>query len=192
LAVVTAAVAALAGVIVLGSQLSVDCPTRVDFRVRRIARGHRRLRRALAPLFPLGLPVTYLTAAHVAERWMRARGLRGGSEIVASAWAGWISHALATRMRPRLRPPPGQARRRRADSYPSGHTTGATALAGAMARVLSRRGVIGERTALLIGAGVPLAMGLYRVVDDEHWLTDVAGGWMLGGAAALACTARRD
>jgi len=32
-------------------------------------------------------------------------------------------------------------------------------------------------------------MGVYRVIDDEHWVTDVVGGWLLGGAIGVTCNA---
>ena len=43
--------------------------------------------------------------------------------------------------------------------------------------------------AVAIGSGAPLLMGAYRVIADDHWATDVAGGWLLGGAIGLACNA---
>ena len=75
------------------------------------------------------------------------------------------------------------------DSYPSGHTTGVTAVALTTAYVLGRQGVISKRRAIALAAAAPAIMGVYRVLDDEHWTTDVFGGWLLGGAVALACNA---
>jgi membrane-associated phospholipid phosphatase len=79
--------------------------------------------------------------------------------------------------------------RRRTDSYPSGHTTGATALALTMAFVLQRHRAMSPRAAMAMAAGVPMLMGSYRVIADDHWATDVFGGWMLGGAIGLTCNA---
>jgi membrane-associated phospholipid phosphatase len=51
--------------------------------------------------------------------------------------------------------------------------------------VLRRERLISRERAALIGIGAPLAMGLYRVIADDHWATDVLGGWALGSAVAL-------
>lgn len=105
-----------------------------------------------------------------------------------AAWAGWLVHRgiklVFIRERPRR---PGQ--RRRMDSYPSGHTTGTAALAITAARILRRHELISGRRATLIAVGAPLVMGLYRLIDDEHWATDVLGGWLLGSSIALTCDA---
>lgn len=186
----TLAMAALAagGVALLGSTLNVDEQPRMDRWVRRrtSAPGPRRVSRVLAPLFPLGLPGGYITIAYLLARSLRRRKRTGGPAIVTAAWAGWLVHRgvklVFVRERPRV---PGQ--RRRLDSYPSGHTTGTTALAVTTARVLLRHGLITRRRAALIGFGAPVVMGLYRVIDDEHWATDVLGGWLLGTSIALTC-----
>ena len=105
-----------------------------------------------------------------------------------SAWLGWLVHRalklVYTRERPHRR-----GVRRRIDSYPSGHTTGATALALTIAYVLRRRRLISRPTAVAIASIGPAIMGVYRVIDDEHWFTDVVGGWLLGGAIGVTCNA---
>lgn len=105
-----------------------------------------------------------------------------------AAWAGWLVHRgvklVFVRERPRQR-----GKRRRVDSYPSGHTTGTTALAVAAARVLARQGLLSRLRGALIGVGAPAVMGIYRIIDDEHWATDVLGGWLLGSSIALTCDA---
>ena len=181
---------AASGAIVLGCTLAVDEQPPIDRWVRRrtSAPGPRRVSKILAPLFPLGLPGGYITMSYVLARSLRRRRRSGGPAIVTSAWAGWLVHRglklVFERERPRLR---GQ--RPRMDSYPSGHTTGTTAFAVTTARVLARHGLISARRAALIGFGAPVVMGLYRLIDDEHWATDVLGGWMLGTSIALACDA---
>ena len=81
--------------------------------------------------------------------------------------------------------------RRRTDSYPSGHTTGTTALAFTLGYVLFREGVLSKNRAAAIAIGAPALMGAHRVIADDHWATDVLGGWMLGGAIALAVSGAR-
>jgi membrane protein DedA with SNARE-associated domain/membrane-associated phospholipid phosphatase len=67
-------------------------------------------------------------------------------------------------------------------SFPSGHATAATACYGMLAVVLSagRRSRVGVTT--WIGAGlVILLVGASRIYLGAHWLTDVLGGYALGG-----------
>lgn len=170
--------------------LEYDRPPAVDRRIRRVARATRTyaVDRILWPLFPLGLPGGYITIAYaLAHRLHRAKR-RGGPAIVTSAWLGWLVHRAVKLAYERERPRRRNARRR-SDSYPSGHTTGATALALTTAYVLAREGLLSTRAAVAIGAGAPLLMGAYRVIADDHWATDVVGGWFLGGAIGLTCNA---
>lgn len=168
-------------------------PTRFDLAVRRQARTPfaRRLGKAMIPLYPLGMPGGYLAIAYGTGHWLKRREYRGAPQIVASAWLGWILHRAAKaaieRRRPGIR-----GRRGHIESFPSGHTTGATALALTAAYVLHREGLLSRRAALTMAAAVPTVMGVYRVLDDEHWATDVVGGWVLGAAIAtgLAATLR--
>ncbi len=167
-------------------RLVIDDPPGIDFLVRRAARtpAGRAAGRALAPLFPIGLPGGYLVIAYSTAHWVRRRGGRGARSIVASAWLGWALHR-AVKIVLRRRRPQRPGARVRYDSFPSGHTTGATALALTTAIVLRRQRLVSPRSAAVIGVGAPLLMGFYRVVADDHWATDVAGGWALGTAIAL-------
>jgi undecaprenyl-diphosphatase len=160
-------------------------PTALDLRARRAAhtRAGRLAGRALSPLFPIGLPGGYLVIAYATAHWIRRRGRSGGGSIVASAWLGWLLHRAVKVVLVRERPPRPD-RRSRIDSFPSGHTTGATALAVTSAIVLRREGLLTTRAAVALGVGAPLVMGTYRVVADDHWATDVLGGWALGSAIA--------
>ena len=164
-------------------------PPPIDRRVRRLAdvpRAHG-LDVAMSPLFPVGLPGGYLLIAHATAHWLKRRGRSGGPAIVASAWAAWLAHRgiklLYRRERPR-RP----RHKPRYDSYPSGHTTAVTAVAFTSASVLRQQGVISRGAAATLAIGAPALMGAYRVIADEHWATDVIGGWALGLAVGLVCT----
>ena len=186
---VALAIAAACTTALLAGELAFDAPDPLDLDVRHLATT--RLRRAgpiLAPLFPLGLPVAYVTGACLTARWLRQRRRGGGPAIVSSAVLGWFAQRLAKRAYPRERPRRPNVRSR-TDSYPSGHTTGVTAVALTTAYVLARQDLISTRRAAAIAAGAPAIMGAYRILDDEHWTTDVFGGWLLGGAVALACNA---
>lgn len=186
---ILSAVAATAAALVARG-LDYDRPPAIDRRIRRWARVTRThgVDRILWPLFPLGLPGGYITIAYALAHRLHRAGRRGGPAIVTSAWLGWLVHRAAKLAYERERPRRRNARRR-SDSYPSGHTTGATALSVTSAYVLAREGVISTRAALAIGSAAPLLMGAYRVVADDHWASDVAGGWLLGGAIGLACNA---
>ena len=186
------AIAALAagGVVLLGNRLALDEQPWIDRWIRRrtSAPGPRLVSKALAPLFLLGLPGGYIVIAYLISRSLRRRRRSGGPAIVTAAWAGWLVHRGAKLVFVRERPPRSD-QRRRVDSYPSGHTTGATALAVTTARVLLRHGLISKRRAAAIGFGAPVVMGIYRLIDDEHWATDVLGGWLLGSSIAAICDA---
>lgn len=181
-----AAAACAIGFAFLGSRLEFDEPTAFDRRVRRFAQ--RPLldpaRVALKPLFPIGLPGGYIPIAYATARWIHRRHRRGSGAIVTAAWLGWIVHRAVKlgyfRERPRK---PGV--RRRVDSYPSGHTTGATALAVATALVLRRNELMSTKAAATLAASASIAMGAFRVLADDHWATDVIGGWLLGSAIGL-------
>src|SRR5205085_10046788 len=71
-------------------------------------------------------------------------------------------------------------------SFPSGHTSGSTAVVLVIAWVLRREKLGGPTWAFLLV--VPVLVGLSRIVLDMHWASDVVGGWLIGGAyAAAAC-----
>jgi undecaprenyl-diphosphatase len=184
-------IAAASGMLLLAVAIEFDEPPRLDLRVRRVARSPRLrpVATLLRPLFPVGLPGGYITIAHLVERHVARRTGRAAPEIPLSAWAGWLVHRGFKVFYRRVRPPrPGAPRR--TDSYPSGHTTGATALALTMAHVLARRRLLSTRAALALGVLPPVVMGAYRVLADDHWATDVMGGWLLGGA--IDCAVRRS
>ena len=155
--------------------------TSFDRAFRRVTRSRAagRARTVLGPLFYLGLPGAYIPIAYATGLWVRHRGRRGGPSIVAAAWIGWLAHrgvkAVYVRARPRAHPP-------RSDSYPSGHTMGATALSLTIGHVLTREGLLSYRAGLALALGASAAMGASRVLSDDHWITDVIGGWMFGAA----------
>jgi membrane-associated phospholipid phosphatase len=166
-------------------------PTALDRAARRVARSPRiRLARPmLAPLFPIGLPGAYIPIAYATAFWIQHRLRHGGPAIVAAAWAGWLGHRAAKIAFVRSRP---SGKKPRLDSYPSGHTTGATALALTIGHVLAREGLLSLPASVALAVGASGIMGVSRVVADDHWITDVIGGWLFGGALGGAVCALSD
>ena len=171
-----------AACVVLGTALGWSVgerETAIDALARRVARRARGVRRAASPLFVLGLPGAYIPIAYATAFWVQSRRRRGGPAIVAAAWLGWLAHRAAKVGFVRARP---GTDRLRTDSYPSGHTMGITALATVIGHVVSREGFVSQRSALALAATASIAMGAYRVIADDHWITDVVGGWLFGAA----------
>jgi undecaprenyl-diphosphatase len=68
-------------------------------------------------------------------------------------------------------------------AFPSGHATAAVACYGMLAVVLSAERRSRPRLAVWIGAGLVIVLvGASRIYLAAHWLTDVLGGYALGGA----------
>jgi membrane-associated phospholipid phosphatase len=66
------------------------------------------------------------------------------------------------------------------NSFPSGHTSNATAAALLAALLLwPRLGRVGRMWLALVAAAFPLFVGLTRVLLLAHWPADVVGGWLL-------------
>ncbi|MGX1702848.1 phosphatase PAP2 family protein [Microbacterium sp. NPDC055357] len=68
-------------------------------------------------------------------------------------------------------------------SFPSGHVAGAATLATALVVLFPRVAV------LILGVAWVLLMALSRTVLHAHWLSDTAGGALLGTGAALIVAA---
>jgi undecaprenyl-diphosphatase len=64
-------------------------------------------------------------------------------------------------------------------SYPSGHSANSMVVLLLAALLIADRRLIGAAVALAV------AVGLSRISLGVHWPTDVVGGWMFGGGAAL-------
>jgi membrane-associated phospholipid phosphatase len=172
----------------------LDEPTRVDREVYDWARRNydRRIELAQWAIELFGLPGGYIPVALLVARHLGKRGRAGGGTVTAGALAGWAAMRLSRLVihRPRPRRPPGRSPKSES-TFPSGHTTGVTAMAVVVAQVLHDEQMLTTPQALLLALGLPVVTGLNRVYVREHWLTDVLGGVTLGVSAALAVLATR-
>lgn len=127
-----------------------------------------------------------LTICLIAALALWVRGARRAAVPVALAVA--LAPLTTSRIKPlfaRLRPgylDDGG----RSFSFPSGHTTIATAVALTVAYVMMRERVA-PRLAPVIAVLFVIAVGASRVYLAEHWATDVVGGVAIGTAVAAAC-----
>jgi len=173
-----------------------DGITAVDAHDLSIFTTHRtalliRVARAVTNLGAIGvLSVIAVLAAYLLWR----RGARLGLAVVPAlslALAG-AAAAIGKTLVGRPRPPIGLRLLKETEpSFPSGHTTDATALYLALALVLAivmfRKPLL--RVLAVAGAGLLAALvGLSRLELGVHWPTDVMAGWTLGATVALAVT----
>jgi undecaprenyl-diphosphatase len=143
---------------------------------------------------PVGMPIlaTVLTLLMV-WRWRSRTPL----VLVLIAAAGSLAmtttgKAVIGRARPPLSDavPPFES----SPSFPSGHTLNATVITAVLVYLVLRRldSTWARATAVVVGVGFVVSMGLSRVFLGHHWLTDVVAGWALGlGWAAAVITAHR-
>ncbi|HEU4565797.1 MAG TPA: phosphatase PAP2 family protein [Gemmatimonadaceae bacterium] len=133
-----------------------------------------------------GWPGVYLPASLAIANALRRRGARGVPLPVAAALLGWASHHGVKLFLERTRPPTMQGRHNELQAFPSGHTTPVTSIALVTAFACARSGLVPAGAGAAAAAGTAAAVGLARVYRDAHWLTDVVGGWLLGGVVAGA------
>ncbi|MFD9666546.1 phosphatase PAP2 family protein [Rhodococcus sp. NPDC059968] len=103
--------------------------------------------------------------------------------VGAAALASTVTKSVVGRARP---PIVSQVLLETDHSFPSGHATGAMALF-TMAAVMFGYALPPTRRALLLilAAVVTVVVSVTRLYLGEHWLTDVVGGMLLGGLAAV-------
>jgi undecaprenyl-diphosphatase len=116
--------------------------------------------------------------------WVRRRSLRPLALFFGADGGGALLYNVIKLLVGRPRPPIHDALVRvSGTSFPSGHATQAVAVYGMMAVLLAGPGSSWRRRVTLrAGAGlIALIVGISRVYLGVHWLTDVVGGWVLGG-----------
>ena len=86
-------------------------------------------------------------------------------------------------------PPPSHPKQHEA-SFPSGHALETSALGLTSAYILAREQLVPAAPAVAGVATISVATTASRIYLDRHWLSDAAGGWLLGIAtAATLCAA---
>jgi undecaprenyl-diphosphatase len=153
---------------------------------------HLRFRHLMEAITRLGDPRVLAAVIVVAVVVLLARRRTTDALYVASVGAGGgLLNRIAKAAIGRERPSPfrrfiavhGQ-------SFPSGHTMGATVVFGALLFVLWPRLSRPARLAAALAGVVLVGMvGASRVVLGAHWPSDVVGGVLLGAAWVVACGA---
>jgi len=144
-------------------------------------------------------PVIGTLAALVALWLWRTRGVRIAAAAVATPLVALAVIGVLKVAFHRMRPPGAFLDPGLADalhySFPSGHSTGSTAIALTLAYGLVRER-IAPRWSLALAPLFAVLVGPSRIDLDVHWATDVIGGWAVGlalasGGAALYDRVRR-
>ena len=129
----------------------------------------------------LGSPLAMVLVAIGAGAWFYRRRGRGQAGVVVAAPAvGGLISGVVKVLYGRARPAGGALLNQGAYSFPSGHAATSAAVAVTLCYVLARERIISWPTAIIVGGGVPLLVGLSRLYLDVHWFTDVVGGWTAG------------
>jgi membrane-associated phospholipid phosphatase len=154
------------------------------------------IRRAADAVHPMGKWWTYVPAAALTGVYVVAarRRVAGSLSILAAAGtAVALSHAFDDLL-PQPPAPPG---RDTPDHpvFPSGHAFGTTTVALAAAYVLTREELAPAAVAFPVALAIPLVTSAARVIEEKHWITDIAGGFLaaialssLTSAAYEACS----
>lgn len=129
----------------------------------------------------IGSPAVMVALAIVAGAWFyRRHGRRKAGVMIAAPAVGGLICGIVKALYGRARPAGAALLNERSFSFPSGHAATSAAVVVTLCYVLAREGMISWTTAVLVGGGVPLVVGLTRLYLDVHWTTDVVGGWTVG------------
>jgi membrane protein DedA with SNARE-associated domain len=117
--------------------------------------------------------------------WTRTRSWRPLWLLAAAYLGAWALSDTVRDLTHRSRPPAAQALGQLTGyAFPSGHATKATAVYGMLAALLAAATSRWARKVALWTAALLIAglVGLTQLYLGAHWLTDVLGGFTLGGA----------
>jgi undecaprenyl-diphosphatase len=113
--------------------------------------------------------------------YLLARGRRrGAAAVVAAPFLALLVYAGTRRLVGRERPPSAAALHELSSSFPSAHSTTASAVCCTAAYVLWRERMLSAPAAVALAVVPTVLVGASRVYLDLHWATDVLGGWLAG------------
>jgi undecaprenyl-diphosphatase len=137
-------------------------------------------------------PVDWVGILFAIYLWLRGR--RPAALAVAiSPLLALLTYTGARRLLFRQRPPSGAGLHEASSSFPSAHSTTATAVCCTLAYILWRERMIPAPIAIFLAVLPPLVIGASRLYLDVHWTTDVIAGWIAGLLiAALAAVFYRQ
>ena len=151
--------------------------------------GHP-VRNAAEAVHPLGKWWTYVPAAALTGGYVVAtrRSAAGSASIVAAAG---IAYALSNVFDDLLPQPPAPPGRDKPDHpvFPSGHAFGPTAVGLAAAYVLTREELAPAALAFPLALAIPLTTSTARMIEQKHWITDIAAGLLAAVAVASLTSA---
>jgi undecaprenyl-diphosphatase len=129
----------------------------------------------------IGSPAVMILIALAAGVWFYGRsGTSKAGVMVAAPAVGSLLSGTIKILYGRARPAGAVLLNMQTYSFPSGHAATSAAVMVSLCYVLAREQMISWPTAIVIGGGVPLIVGLTRLYLNVHWFTDVIGGWTVG------------
>jgi membrane-associated phospholipid phosphatase len=129
----------------------------------------------------IGSPAVMVLLAVAAGVWFYGRRGRSKAGVVIAAPAvGGLLSGVIKFLFGRVRPAGSAILNEKSFSFPSGHAATSAAVVVTLCYVMAREGMISWTTAVVVGGGIPLIVGLTRIYLDVHWTTDVIGGWAVG------------
>ena len=161
-----------------------------DVAVRSWVMAHRpsALLTAFGAITQLGSWIGLSVAAAIVVAILLRRGAHKRPLIVAAAPFAFSFVIYLLKGWYRVTRPPAGLTSALTFSFPSGHTSGSTAVFCVIGYVLSCENVVPRSVGWAIACVIPFAVGLSRIFLDAHWASDVIGGWMIGaGYAAAVC-----
>jgi undecaprenyl-diphosphatase len=113
--------------------------------------------------------------------WLWTLGRRRAAlGVIVAPILALLTYSGVRRIITRDRPPSGLGLGEGTSSFPSAHSTTATAVCCTAAYILWRERMLSTPAAVLLAVIPPIVIGVSRVYLDVHWSTDVLAGWVAG------------
>jgi membrane-associated phospholipid phosphatase len=189
------ALGASAAFFVLARAVALRDTASVDRKVQRKVkvRSGKPARKAAEAVSPVGKWWTYVPASGVIAGYIIAarrpegrklqRSVAGGAAIVGTAVVAAILNNVLDDLVPQPPAPPGRPSPRH-PVFPSGHTFGTASVGLASAWILSSERLVSPQIAFPVAMLFPLLSASARMMEEKHWLSDVAGGLLVAVAVA--------